>query len=63
MFNLLPYGVYLFRVVAVIFEGPLGNDAASVQGLVNPMNGDSVNLHPVGHGSLDCVGAPEGRKQ
>ena len=55
MFYLLPYGVDLFRVIAVIFEGPLGNDAASVQGLVHPVYGYSVNLDSVCHRFLHRV--------
>ena len=56
MFYLLPDCVDLLRIRALVLEGPLGNYLSSVQGLVNPMDGYSVNLHSVSHGGLHRVG-------
>ena len=63
MLYLLPYAMDLLRIVAVILEGPLGNNPTSVQDGIHIMDGDAVHLDSVRDGLLDRMGAAESREE
>ena len=55
--------MHFLRVRALVREGPLGDDFATVQLVVHPVDGDAIDLNSEGHGLLHRMSAPEGRKQ
>ena len=52
MFNLLADTVHLGRIRPFVREGALGDDPAAVQVGIDPVDGDAVDLDPVGNRGL-----------
>ena len=63
MLYLLPYAMDLLRIVAVILEGPLGNNLTSVQDSIHVMDGDAIHLDSIRHCLFDSMGSAESREK
>ena len=59
MFNLLADAVHFGGVGAFVGKGPLGDDAATVQVGIHPMDGDAIHLYAKGDGLLHRMRPPE----